>query len=176
MTPMEHERCEQCGFDGSTYDDGALLAAIDGLGPRWRDALTRAGAELRRRPAPEVWSAIEYGAHTRDITALHVFGVEQALTGSEPVFGDIDADALIDSAAASYEAADPDAVANEIAEQATKLAAAARASGPGAWARGLTIGTDRREVRWLLEHALHDSLHHLDDVDRGVARLRAAGA
>ncbi len=93
---MEHERCEQCGFDGSTYDDGALLAAIDGLGPRWRDALTRAGAELRRRPAPEVWSAIEYGAHTRDITALHVFGVEQALTGSEPVFGDIDADALID--------------------------------------------------------------------------------
>ena len=44
---------------------------------------------------------------------------------------------------------------------------------PTAWSRGLTIGTDRSDVRRLLEHALHDSSHHLVDVERGLARLRA---
>jgi hypothetical protein len=37
----------------------------------------------------------------------------------------------------------------------------------------LTIGDSRSDVRRLLEHALHDSLHHLADVERGLAALRA---
>jgi hypothetical protein len=39
--------------------------------------------------------------------------------------------------------------------------------------RGLTIGDSRSDVRRLLEHALHDSLHHLEDVERGLSLLRA---
>lgn len=38
---------------------------------------------------------------------------------------------------------------------------------PDAWTRGLTIGTERTEVCRLIEHGLHDSVHHLDDVERG---------
>jgi hypothetical protein len=40
------------------------------------------------------------------------------------------------------------------------------------WSRGLTIGDDRSDVRRLLEHALHDSQHHLADVERGLTTLR----
>ena len=76
---MEHERCDACGFDGARYDDASLLHALRILGPRWRSLLSQTGPELRERPEPEVWSALEYAAHSRDITALHVFGVEQAL-------------------------------------------------------------------------------------------------
>lgn len=168
---MVHERCDACGFDGGRYDDASLLQALRDLGPRWRSLLSATGTELRARPEPEVWSALEYAAHSRDITALHVFGVEQALTLDEPSFPPIEDD-LVDSAAASYGSADPDAVLGALQDQAMRLAQLADDVGPDRWSRGLTIGADRSDVRRLLEHALHDSLHHVDDVERGLARLR----
>ena len=59
---MEHERCEACGFDGSLLSPDELLARIRSLGPRWRVLLEASDPELRLRPAPETWSAIEYAA------------------------------------------------------------------------------------------------------------------
>ena len=56
-----------------------------------------------------MWSAIEYAAHSRDITALHAFGVEQALTEDEPHYPAIEAD-LVETAAESYAAEQPAAV------------------------------------------------------------------
>ncbi len=172
---MTHESCAECGFDGGVYDDASLLAAVRSLGPGWRALLATAGSELRMRPEPLVWSAIEYAAHSRDITALHVYGVEQALTVDEPVLPDIDG-GLIDSAAAAYATADPHAVVDDLAAQASVLAQLADDAGSASWSRGITIGDSRIDVRGLLEHGLHDSLHHVRDVERGLARLRAARA
>jgi hypothetical protein len=168
---MEPERCDECGFDGSRYDNASLLDALRALGPRWRSSLSAAGAELRDRPGPEVWSALEYAAHSRDIIALHVFGVEQALALDEPSFPPI-GDDLAESAAATYASADPVVVVDALEENAKRLAQLAEDAVPGNWSRGLTDGGNRRDVRRLLEHALHDSLHHLLDVERGLARLR----
>jgi hypothetical protein len=169
----EHERCDACDFDGARYDDAALLAALRALGPRWRELIAGAGADLRVRPEPKVWSAIEYAAHSRDITALHVFGVEQALMGEEPVFPAIMGDKLIDQVAATYLDSDPQAVVDALDGEARRLAQVAADGGSDKWERGLTIGDDRSTVRRLLEHALHDSLHHVEDVERGFAYLRA---
>jgi hypothetical protein len=169
---VNHEYCEACGFDGVHYNDAALLDSLRALGPRWQALLPASGPELRVRPEPEVWSAIEYAAHSRDITALHVYGVEEALTRDEPVFPQI-ADDLVDSAAATYRDADPDDVAAELTTQTLLLAEIAADAGSEAWSRGLTIGDARSDVRRLLEHALHDSLHHLGDVERGLSRLRS---
>jgi hypothetical protein len=168
---VEHEKCEQCGFDGGIYDDDALLAGIRELGPQWRHQLTTAGAELRMRPAPQTWSALEYAAHTRDILRLHVFGVEQALTATEPHFPEI-ANDLVDEAAASYASEEVDAVANDVDRAARKLADVADDAGVAMWSNGVTIGTHRSDVRLLLEHAYHDASHHLDDVERGLNELR----
>jgi DinB superfamily len=131
---------------------------------------TATGSELRVRPEREVWSAIEYAAHSRDIIALHAYGVEQALAFDEPMFPPI-ADDLAESAAATYGDADPDNVSTELTTQASLLAEVADEAGGDAWSRGLTIGDTRSDVRRLLEHALHDSLHHLGDVERGLSRL-----
>jgi hypothetical protein len=172
VTVGEHERCVACGFNGSSYDDRSLLDAIGDLGDRWRELLARAGPELRIRPQPGTWSAIEYAAHSRDITAIHVFGVEQALSGDEPVYPAIEADSLIETAARGYGDEDPVVVAGQLDDEATRLARLAEDAGSEAWDRGITIGGERTTVRRLLEHALHDSLHHLDDVRRGLADLR----
>jgi hypothetical protein len=91
--------------------------------------LLDAGDELRQRPAPETWSALEYAAHSRDVTALHVFGVEQALTVDEPTFPEIAGTELVQSASAGYAAQDPDAVGGELENQAGKLADLAQESG-----------------------------------------------
>jgi hypothetical protein len=172
---MDHERCVACGFDGSEFDDPGLLDGLRSLGPTWRTLLGSAGDELRDRPAPATWSAIEYAAHSRDVTALHVWGVEQALAGGEPVIPDVAGDDLIESAAATYSEADPADVVDALEDQADRLADVAHHAGSGTWARGITIGRSRSDVRRLLEHALHDSRHHLDDVERGLAVLRGTG-
>jgi S-DNA-T family DNA segregation ATPase FtsK/SpoIIIE len=169
---LDHEQCAACEFDGSEYEPAQLLEAIRNLGPQWRRLLLDAGDDLRKRPAPATWSALEYAAHSRDITALHVFGVEQALTIDEPKFSEIAADELVESAAASYASEDPGVVETELEDQAVKLADLAEASRPVSWSRGITLGSSRSDVRRLLEHALHDSHHHLVDVHKGLTLLR----
>jgi hypothetical protein len=169
---MTHEVCMQCDFDGARFDDAALTGAIRDLGPRWQQLLASAGNELRARPAPGVWSAIEYGAHTRDVTALHAWAVEQALTGREPAIPAVAA-GLADTAAATYAGADPVEVGHAIAAHTSRLASIAEEAPSGAWKYGFKIGDNRMDVRALLEHALHDSTHHVDDVERGLAQLRA---
>jgi len=171
---MDHEQCGACGFDGGEYDDASLIDAVEDLGSRWRALLSDAGPELRLRPEPGVWSAIEYAAHSRDITALHVFGVEQALTGDEPVYPAIDGDDLIASAATGYEGADPKAVVDELDTQARNLAGVAARADRAQWDYGITIGGSRSTARRMIEHALHDSLHHVGDVERGLDRLRSS--
>jgi hypothetical protein len=169
---MEHEHCAACGFDGARYDEESLLEALRALGPSWRTLLGSTGELLRVRPRADVWSAMEYAAHSRDVTALHAFGVEQALTGEEPTFPAIDGEELIHASSESYIEADPDEVVNALDAEATRLARLADDAGNNAWTRGLTIGDSRMDVRRLLEHALHDSLHHLDDVERGMETIR----
>ena len=173
MAYDEHERCAACGFDGSSFGDSSLLAGIGDLGRRWQILLTEAGPELRIQPRPGTWSAIEYAAHSRDITAIHVFGVEQALTEHEPVYPAIDADALVETAAAEYHDEDPKVVVDQLDSEARRLRDLACEAGVAAWDRGITIGDARSTVRRLLEHALHDSLHHLEDVQRGLVQLRS---
>ena len=170
---MDHERCPACGFDGASFDDAALLGSLRTLGPRWRTLLDACGEDLRVRPEPEVWSAIEYASHSRDVTSLHVFGVEQALSLEEPSFPAIDGDALIQSAAPSYLDAEPGPVVDGLEKEADLLATRAEQAGTGVWRRGLSIGGSRMDVRRLLEHALHDSIHHLADVERGLSEIEA---
>ena len=175
QVPEDHERCTACGFDGAVFDGSALLDALSALGPSWSALLDGAGEFLRVRPEPRTWSAIEYAAHSRDITELHRWAVGEALTGTEPVLPEVEADALIESAASDYGTADPVTVATGLGTAATGMADDARTAGAAAWRNGITIGTSRSSVRRLLEHALHDSTHHLGDVARGLAALRTNG-
>ena len=59
------------------------VSSAPAVGLIWRILLEGAASDLSVRPEVGVWSAIEYAAHSRDITALHDFGVEQALTVDE---------------------------------------------------------------------------------------------
>ena len=77
------------------------------------------------------------------------------------------------SASASYAAQDRGVVGVELENQTGKLADLAEKSGSTSWSRGITIDDSRSDVRFLLEHALHDSYHHLVDVERGLSILKS---
>ena len=79
----------------------------------------------------------------------------------------------VERASESYASEDPIVVGTELEDQTQKLADLAEASGPASWSRGITVGDSHTSVRFLLEHALHDSHHHLVDVENGLAGLRA---
>ena len=93
-----HEHCAACGFDGAAYADPELLESFRSLGQPLGRATRRCRPAPSTRPAPTTWSAIEYAAHSRDVTRLHAHGLEQALTRHEPTFPPISDDVVNDTA------------------------------------------------------------------------------
>ena len=94
------------------------------------------------------------------------------MTVDEPAYPEI-ADDIVERAATDYAGSDPVEVVDALTANAARLAALADEAGPAAWSRGLTIGEHRSDVRRLMEHALHDALHHVDDVHRGLEQLHS---
>ena len=61
------------------------------------DELLVGGAEVRRRPEPEVWSALEYGAHVRDVFSVMLGRLELMLDEDDPTFANWDQDATAEA-------------------------------------------------------------------------------
>jgi len=121
---------------------------------------------LTRRTEPEVWSALEYACHIRDVLLaqrerLFLDLVEQC-PGFAPIYRDHRA------ALAHYPDEDPPTVANEV-EMAAGLVARSFAgvSPEGGSLRCLYNfpQPSERTVVWLAQHTLHEAVHHVRDMD-----------
>ncbi len=138
----------------------ALLRESD----RWVELLARSAGpgEWRRRPNALAWSALEYGAHVRDVLVLFRRRVSQAIVEDDPEFGwwDHEAAALADR----YNGQDPDTVADALRTNAEELVAELADLDDAAWQRA---GTRRRGERFTVEglarFALHEAHHHRID-------------
>lgn len=157
-----YEGCGECGFDPA-YDVAATGSRLRAALPGYVAALGRSDA--RTRPAPTVWCATEYSCHVRDVCRLFAERLTLVLEQDDPQFAHWDQDvAAVDE---RYWAQDPLVVADELAEEAERTAAAFDAVTGGQWER-----TGRRSdgtvftARALAVYFLHDVEHHLHDVDR----------
>lgn len=158
------ERCQDCGFVWADVH-------ADEIGPRLTGG-TAALAELiasrpapGRRPHPDRWSALEYGAHVRDVL-LHVRDrVVIALVEDDPDFKPLYRDSRVDLGL--YARDDATTVAAEL-----RMAAALFAR---TWAALDDAQLDRpcryafpnpapRTVRWMGQQVVHEVEHHLGDV------------
>jgi hypothetical protein len=137
------------------------------MGRRWRELFEDVPDEaLRRRPSPDVWSPLEYAAHTRDILGIFSGGLPPVLAGDHPVYPAVEPDPPgFDH---GYNTLDPQTVLGELAEYAERLAGVAEGARGAQWERTATIGDQERDASWLLFHALHDASHHLRDVERQI--------
>lgn len=153
------EGCGECGFTPQPPEaTGDRLRATV---PLWRWAL--ASGSARQRPAPAVWSAVEYGCHVRDTCRLFRDRLALMLDADDPEFANWvqDVTALEDG----YFHQDPAVVAKALAVEAQATAAAFDAVVPGQWHR-----TGRRSngsvftVGTFAVYFLHDIEHHVHDV------------
>ena len=121
---------------------------------------------LRERPVIEVWSAIEYACHVRDMLSLLARRVELTLLAARPDYGWWDHEAAV--VAEYYAEQEPAAVAEDITKAAFELASLLRGLTPEQRALEGTSLEQVYTVDGLGRFAIHEALHHLRDARAAV--------
>lgn len=154
--------CAECGFVAADVDADQIAGMVLAFTAPWPELLERAG--VRDRPSPQVWSALEYGCHVRDVCRVFETRVELMLSDDEPAFDNWDQDEA--AKADRYERQDPAVVAAELGPAADQLARAFLRVPADGWGRGgVRSNGSRFTVLTLGRYLLHDLRHHLHDVD-----------
>ncbi len=155
--------CPDCGYramDVAPEQVGALAAEATA---GWAEVLR--GPEAATRPAPTVWSPLEYACHVRDVCRVFTGRVALMLEQEDPAFANWDQDqTAVDEA---YHAQDPGAVAAELATAAELVCRAFNEVRDAQWQRtGHRSDGSLFTVATLGQYFLHDLVHHLHDVGR----------
>lgn len=139
---------------------------IEPLPGRYRSALAGMPDHvLRQRPSPEVWSAVEYLCHVRDVFVSHLIRLYRARTeddpGLEPMFNDLRARRL------HYREREVPPTLDELDAAVAGLLEEAARFRPQDWSRTVRRQPgERRTARWLLRNSAHEGIHHLGDLPR----------
>lgn len=158
-------RCDDCGFDATSFDVSHAGAAIRDLGSRWYDVLRRSGVSAR--PRPDKWSPLEYGCHVRDVFRITDERLALMLSAVDPPFANWDQDAT--AIADDYASQDAQVVATQLTEAAGALADRFDAVVADQWGRrGFRSDGSAFTVESLGRYLLHDPVHHLWDVNAEV--------
>jgi DinB superfamily len=156
--------CPSCGFVATTLELGQLSNAVAGPVATIRAALTRRDASVR--PAPAVWSPLEYACHVRDVCLIFRGRLALLVDEFDPVFPNWDQDET--ALAERYWEQEPAQVSGELDEASQAMAAAISAVRDDQWARpGRRSNGSRFTVETLVRYTLHDLRHHANDVSRG---------
>ncbi|MFE9425088.1 DinB family protein [Kitasatospora sp. NPDC006697] len=155
--------CPDCGLDTASVDTATVPVLVRANAAGWTVLLDGDPAELRRRPDPATWSALEYACHVRDVFRLFAYRLDLMLTQDGPLFPNWDQDET--ALAERYGEQDPAVVSAELAEAAEVIAAAFERVEGAQWDRtGLRSDGARFTVTTFAQYFIHDPLHHLYDV------------
>lgn len=153
--------CPQCGFDAALVHPTDVGAHILRDADAWLERLNR--PEARTRPAPGVWSVLEYGCHIRDVHRIFDQRVHLMLTEDDPRFPNWDQDET--AIADDYPSHDPVVVAGELHAAAAAVADTYATVPADAWPRrGLRSNGSEFTVSSIARYHLHDIVHHAWDV------------
>jgi hypothetical protein len=159
------DACRTCGF---SYDVGRaeILPWLRSDARAFVDRLRGIdAADVRQRPARDVWSPLEYACHVRDVLQVQRDRVVQAQQEDEPHFAPMRRDERV--VEARYNAQDPDVVAAEVLAAADACVATLDALDDAGWLRRGVYNYPEpqlRTVEWIAIHTLHELLHHRVDI------------
>ena len=158
--------CPECGFDPAGVVLAALAELIHDNTRGWYDALDDLDAAVR--PAPNIWSPLEYACHVRDVHRLFAERLRLMLEQDDPRFANWDQDAT--AVEQRYGEQDPATVSVELIEAAADVAAVYAGVSGDQWQRpGRRSNGSVFTVESLGVYHLHDVVHHLHDIGRGSA-------
>ncbi|HEY6423205.1 MAG TPA: DinB family protein, partial [Pseudonocardiaceae bacterium] len=171
-----------CGFSSDELGVDEIPDVIRLLGTAFRSRLDTGvhdAAEerlLRRRPAPEVWSALEYSCHFRDVLLAQRERLYLALVEDTPRFRPIYRDERV--VLARYSEDGLAEVGREVDLAASLIARAFARLADAQWQRRCIYNFPapaQRTVAWLGRHTVHEGRHHLRDVDEVISAARSGG-
>lgn len=159
--------CAECGFDPQAHALVELPKLLHDTAMVWSQVLLR--EDVRVRPRADLWSALEYACHVRDVHRLFAERLQLMLAEEEPVFANWDQDET--ALASRYSEQDPAEVDAELVEAAGHVAGLYSTVSPGAsHRRGLRSNGSEFTVLTLARYHLHDVVHHVHDVGAGKSR------
>jgi hypothetical protein len=160
--------CPDCAFDAATIVPRQIGVIIRDVASQWEAVLAHPLAVTR--PAPHVWSPLEYGCHVRDVFRLFSYRLELMCTHDAPTFDNWDQDAT--AIADRYDLQDPNIVKRELVVAADELADRFDAVTGSEWSRlGMRSDGAAFSVESFGKYLLHDPIHHLWDVARPGAHM-----
>ncbi len=160
--------CPDCAFDASVIVPRHIGATLRDLASQWEAVLVH--PLVTQRPSPNVWSALEYGCHVRDVFHLFIERLDLMLSQNAPTFASWDQDAT--AIAARYDLQDPAIVRRELVLAADELADRFDAVSASEWSRlGMRSDGAAFTVESFGKYLLHDPIHHLWDVTRPGAHM-----
>jgi hypothetical protein len=164
---LERE-CPECGFDAGSFDPLTMPQAVRANAQEWRRALEN--SQVRDRPSPEVWSALEYGCHVRDVFVLFNERLRMMLEHDDPTYQNWDQDAT--AVSERYDEQDPADVAPALMHAADALAQRFESVAGEQWSRtGTRSDGAKFTVETFAKYLMHDPVHHLHDVHSGFSAL-----
>ncbi|MGW4481250.1 DinB family protein [Rhodococcus triatomae] len=156
--------CPDCGFDPAAVEFARVPEHVRANAARWPAVLAR--PDVAVRPDDRTWSALEYGAHVRDVFCIFRSRLELMLSEIDPTFANWDQDET--AVAEDYGAQDPATVSADLVAAAGAIADAFAAVPDSALdRRGVRSDGSAFTVRTLAVYFLHDPVHHLHDVGGG---------
>jgi hypothetical protein len=171
-------RCDSCEFEwGSVPRDevaARLGAATAGLAER---LTATAPDDLRRRPDPEVWSAIEYACHVRDVLLVMRERVLLILrSSSPPAIAPMGRDERV--VHDRYREQAPADVSRQLLDAAAMLVFLFDGIDDELWGLTCIYGYPEpaeRTLAWVAQHVVHEAEHHLADLVESLPKLQTAG-
>jgi hypothetical protein len=153
--------CPECGLDAAAVSPGALADAFAETWPRWASVLVDPDCAVR--PAPHIWSPLEYACHVRDVHRIFGERLRRMLSEDDPLFDNWDQDAA--AVAGRYDEQQPAEVARELDEATAAVAEQYAAVNGEQWERpGRRSNGSVFTVATIGRYHLHDVVHHLHDV------------
>lgn len=167
MAEPSAERCDECGFTYDVESAPAAGAAITTAGAEAATLLVRHAAMARTRREPEIWSALEYGCHLRDVLLVQRERVLLALRVEEPTPEPMGREerAVLDGYAEQL-ATD---VARQLVDAGALFTHVLDRLDDRQWARTMVYNYPTpapRTLRWVAVHTEHEARHHLVDIRR----------
>ncbi|MCW2521829.1 MAG: methyltransferase type 12 [Frankiales bacterium] len=158
---MLERPCPECGFDAAKLSGREVPAIVRDAVVAWAGVLARPDAAVR--PEPLLWSALEYGCHTRDVFSIFGARTRLILEQDEPTFANWDQDET--ALTERYWEQQPSVVAGELAAAGEQIAVQFENVEPDQWHRvGLRSNGSVFTIDTLGRYFAHDVVHHLWDV------------
>jgi S-DNA-T family DNA segregation ATPase FtsK/SpoIIIE len=172
--------CPECGLDYGTLHPPFAINTIKSFPRRYKEALAPASPTedtdkvLRTRPAEGVWSAMEYTVHVADSYEPFAQVVKRMYTEDNPDLSNAFEDENELVVRDKYNEQDKDEVLARLATNADHLVEEASKVDAHGWTRMGSFGWGNRDLLTMLQNAVHEGVHHLMDIERGLKTVRGA--